>query len=167
MAVTSAQATIAARMERVPLFSLHRKLVFVLGVGTFFDLFDIALGGLLAAILANIYHLNAFQTAAIIASGFFGMFVGAAVLSVVSDYFCRRTMFLIDLLIYSLFSLRLLVSMASARWLHVSWLPKASVSSTRWRLRRPLPLGIPWDHCSRFPSSSVWSASGSLLELHS
>ncbi|HEX6483471.1 MAG TPA: hypothetical protein VF043_31885 [Ktedonobacteraceae bacterium] len=43
MAVTSVQATIAARMERVPLFSLHRKLVFVLGVGTFFDLFDVAL----------------------------------------------------------------------------------------------------------------------------
>jgi putative MFS transporter len=44
MAVTSTQATIAARMERVPLFSLHRKLVFVLGTGTFFDVFDIALG---------------------------------------------------------------------------------------------------------------------------
>ena len=105
MAVANAQATIAARIERVPLFSLHRKLVVVLGIGTFFDLFDVALGGLLATILANIYHLNAFQTAAIIASGFFGMFVGAIVLSVVSDYFGRRTMFLIDLLIYSLFSL--------------------------------------------------------------
>ncbi|HLZ61741.1 MAG TPA: MFS transporter [Ktedonosporobacter sp.] len=105
MAVTSAQATIAARMERVPLFSLHRKLVFILGIGTFFDLFDVALGGLLATILANIYHLDAFQTAAIIGSGFFGMFVGAIVLSVVSDYFGRRTLYLIDLLIYSLFSL--------------------------------------------------------------
>ena len=105
MTVTSAQATIAARMERVPLFSLHRKLVFVLGVGTFFDLFDIALGGLLGTILANLYHLNAFQTAAVIASGFFGMFVGAIALSIVSDYFGRRTLYLIDLLIYSLFSL--------------------------------------------------------------
>jgi MFS transporter, putative metabolite:H+ symporter len=105
MGVATAQATIAARMERVPLFSLHRKLVFVLGVGTFFDLFDVALGGLLAAILTPLYHLNAFQTAAIIASGFFGMFVGALGLSVVSDSFGRRTMFLIDLLIYSLFSL--------------------------------------------------------------
>ncbi len=105
MGVATAQATIAARMERVPLFSPHRKLVLVLGIGTFFDLFDVALGGLLAAILTPIYHLNAFQTAAIIASGFFGMFVGALGLSVVSDSFGRRTMFLIDLLIYSLFSL--------------------------------------------------------------
>jgi putative MFS transporter len=110
MAVTNKQATIAARMERVPLFSLHRKLIVVLGIGTFFDLFDVALGGLLATILANIYHLNAFQTAAIIASGFFGMFVGAIALSVVSDYFGRRTMFLIDLLIYSLFSLAIAFS---------------------------------------------------------
>lgn len=105
MIVTSAQATIAARMERVPLFSLHRKLVFVLGIGTFFDFFDIALGGLLGTILASLYHLNAFQTAAVIASGFFGMFVGAIALSIVSDYFGRRTLFLIDLLLYSLFSL--------------------------------------------------------------
>jgi putative MFS transporter len=102
MAVTSAQATIAARIERIPLFSLHRKLVFVLGIGTFFDLFDVALGGLLATILAGLYHLNTFQTAAIIASGFVGMFVGAVVLSIVSDYFGRRTMYLVDLLIYSL-----------------------------------------------------------------
>jgi putative MFS transporter len=100
MAVTSAQATIAARIERVPLFSLHRKLIFVVGIGTFFDLFDIALGGLLGAILASLFHLNTFQTAAVIASGFFGMFAGAIALSVVSDYFGRRTMYSIDLLIY-------------------------------------------------------------------
>jgi putative MFS transporter len=105
MAVTSAQATIAARIERIPLFSLHRKFVFVLGIGTFFDLFDVALGGLLAAILANLYHLNIFQTAAVIASGFFGMFVGAIALGMISDYLGRRTMYMIDLLIYSLFSL--------------------------------------------------------------
>jgi putative MFS transporter len=105
MAVTSAQATIAARIERIPLFSLHRKFVFVLGIGTFFDLFDVALGGLLAAILANLYHLNTFQTAAVIASGFFGMFVGAIALGMISDYLGRRTMYMLDLLIYSLFSL--------------------------------------------------------------
>jgi MFS transporter, putative metabolite:H+ symporter len=58
MAVTSAQATIASRIDRVPLFSLHRKLIFVVGIGTFFDLFDVALGGLLGAILANLYHLD-------------------------------------------------------------------------------------------------------------
>ncbi|HEX4202962.1 MAG TPA: MFS transporter [Ktedonobacteraceae bacterium] len=105
MAVTSAQATIAARMERIPLFSLHRKLIVVIGIGTFFDFFDIALGGLLGTILASLYHLNTFETAAVIASGFFGMFVGAIALSVVSDYFGRRTLYVIDLLIYSLFSL--------------------------------------------------------------
>src|SRR5258706_3678359 len=105
MAVTSAHATIAARIERIPLFSLHRKFVFVLGIGTFFDLFDVALGGLLAAILANLYHLNTFQTAAVIASGFFGMFVGAIPLGMISDYLGRRTMNLLALLIYSLFPL--------------------------------------------------------------
>jgi putative MFS transporter len=105
MAVTSAQAMIAARMERLPLFSLHRRLIAVIGVGTFFDFFDIALGGLLGTILASFYHLSTFETAAVIASGFFGMFVGAIFLSVVADYFGRRTLYMIDLLIYSLFTL--------------------------------------------------------------
>lgn len=105
MTVNSMHATIAARIDRIPLFSWHRKLLLLVGIGTFFDAFDIALGGLLGTILAGRYHLNAIQTAAVIASGFFGMFVGAIVLSVVSDYFGRRTLYLIDLLIYSLFSL--------------------------------------------------------------
>src|SRR5258708_14219405 len=64
-----------------------------------------AVGGLLAAILANLYHVNAFQTATVIACGFFGMFVGANALGMISDYLGRRTMYMLDLLIYSLFSL--------------------------------------------------------------
>src|SRR5260370_11948414 len=105
MAVTSAHATIAAGIERIPLFSLHLTLVLVLGIGPFFDLFDVALGGLLAAILATLYHLNSLQTAAVIASGFFGMFVGAIALGMIADSLGRRTMYMIDLLIYSLFPL--------------------------------------------------------------
>lgn len=99
------QVTIASRIDRLPLFSLHRWLAFVLGIGTFFDLYDIFLGGLLGAVLTPIFHLNAVQTALVIASGFIGMFVGASVLGIVSDYIGRRTMYMINLLIYSVFSL--------------------------------------------------------------
>ncbi len=105
MDVTKSQITVAARMDRLPLYSMHRKLAFVLGVGTFFDLYDIFLGGLLGAVLASVYHLNALQTALIISSSFFGMFFGAIMLGIISDYIGRRTMYMIDLLIYSLFSL--------------------------------------------------------------
>ena len=105
MAVQEGQITIASRIDRLPLFSLHRWLAFVLGIGTFFDLYDIFLGGVLGAVLAPIYHLNTIQTALVISSGFIGMFVGAIVLGITSDYIGRRAMYMVDLLIYSVFSL--------------------------------------------------------------
>lgn len=99
------QASVAARIDRLPLFSLHRKLAFILGLGTFFDLYDIFLGGVLAPVLTKVFTLNGFETALVIGSGFFGMFVGAIVLGIISDSLGRRTMYMIDLLIYSVFSL--------------------------------------------------------------
>ncbi|HEX4202636.1 MAG TPA: MFS transporter [Ktedonobacteraceae bacterium] len=105
MEVSKKQATIAARLDRLPLFSLHRKLATVLGLGTFFDLFDIFLGGVLAPILAKVYGLNVLETSLVISAGFFGMFVGAIVLGIISDYLGRRTMYMLDLLIYSVFTL--------------------------------------------------------------
>jgi putative MFS transporter len=105
MDVGHKQITVAARIDRLPLFSLHKKLAFVLGLGTFFDLFDIFLGGILAPVLAKAYGLNTVETALVISAGFFGMFVGAVVLGIISDYIGRRTMYMLDLLIYSIFTL--------------------------------------------------------------
>jgi putative MFS transporter len=105
MEAAERRITVASRIDRLPLSSLHRWLSFVLGIGTFFDLYDIFLGGLLGAVLTPLFHLSTFETALIIGSGFFGMFIGAIVLGVVSDYIGRRSMYMIDLLIYSLFSL--------------------------------------------------------------
>jgi putative MFS transporter len=105
MATTGSQATVAARIDRLPLSSIHRKLGFVLGIGTFFDLYDIFLGGLLGAVLAPLYHLNAIQTALIIGASFIGMFIGAISLGIISDYIGRRAMYMFNLLIYSVFSL--------------------------------------------------------------
>jgi MFS transporter, putative metabolite:H+ symporter len=105
MTITESRITVASRIDRLPLSSIHRRLAFVLGIGTFFDLYDIFLGGLLGAVLAQPFHLDTFQTALIISSGFIGMFVGAIVLGVISDYIGRRAMYVVNLLIYSVFSL--------------------------------------------------------------
>lgn len=105
MTVTQTQTTIAARMDRLPIFSLHRRLAFVIGLGTFFDIYDVFLGGVVGAVLAKLYSLTALQTAAVIGSGFFGMFIGAIVMSSIADYAGRRTMYMVNLFVYSFFSL--------------------------------------------------------------
>jgi putative MFS transporter len=105
MEVSEKNITVAARIDRLPLFSLHRKLAVVLGLGTFFDLYDVFLGGILAPILAKVYGLNRFETSLVIGAGFFGMFLGAIILGIISDYVGRRAMYILDLLIYSIFTL--------------------------------------------------------------
>lgn len=103
--VTAPGARTAARLDRLPPSRWHRRLVCVVGIGAFFDLYEIFLGGVLAAVLADQWELGHTAKSWVIASGFLGMFVGANVLSVLADRFGRRRMFLVNLGGYSLFSL--------------------------------------------------------------
>lgn len=108
----------AARLDRLPPTRWHRKLTFVVGIGAFFDLYEIFLGGVLAAVLAESWHLDDTAKSWVIASSFLGMFVGANVLSVLADRFGRRRMFLVNLGAYSVFSL-LSAGAPDVQWLVV------------------------------------------------
>ncbi|MFI0713779.1 MFS transporter [Streptomyces inhibens] len=95
----------AARLDRLPPSRWHRRITLIVGIGAFFDLYEIFLGGVLAAVLAEQWHLGHTAKSWVIAAGFLGMFVGANVLSVLADRLGRRRMFMINLAAYSLFSL--------------------------------------------------------------
>ncbi|MET8471019.1 MFS transporter [Streptomyces sp. NPDC006422] len=95
----------ADRLDRLPVGAWHKRLTAIVGVGAFFDLYEVFLGGVLAAALAESWELSGTEKSWLIASGFLGMFVGANVLSVLADRFGRRKMFLVNLGLYSLFSL--------------------------------------------------------------
>jgi putative MFS transporter len=98
-------ARIAARLDRLPLGRWHLRLITVVGLGAFFDLYEVFLGGVLGAVLADAWSLSSTQKSLVIASAFAGMFVGANVLSVAADRLGRRRMFLVNLAAYSVFSL--------------------------------------------------------------
>jgi putative MFS transporter len=102
--VTSVQDA-ASRLDRLPICAWHRRLVILVGIGTFFDLYEVFLGGVLGTSLAARWGLNSTDKASVISSGFIGMFAGAIGLGVLADVFGRRRMFLINLGIYSVFSL--------------------------------------------------------------
>jgi MFS transporter, putative metabolite:H+ symporter len=74
------------------------------GFGNFFDLYDIFLGGVLAAVLAETWGLSTNGKALVIASGF-GHVVGASTLGALADRIGRRRTFLMEILIYSAFTL--------------------------------------------------------------
>lgn len=92
-------------LEGLPVTAWHRRLVLLVGIGSFFDLYEVFLGGVLAPVLAKEFGLGSTGKAAVLAAGFAGMFVGANVLSVAADRLGRRRVFILNLLVYSLFSL--------------------------------------------------------------
>ena len=91
-------------LDRLPVTAWHWRLIVLVGVGTFFDLYEVFLGGVLAPILAGEFELGAGGKALVIAAGFAGMFVGANLLSVAADRFGRRRVLILDMLLYSVFT---------------------------------------------------------------
>lgn len=98
-------ATTAARLERLPVGRWHRKLTVIVGIGAFYEYFEVFLGGVLATVLTPLWGLSTLEKASLIGSVFAGMFVGAIVLGRVADRVGRKKMFLINLSIYLVFSI--------------------------------------------------------------
>jgi putative MFS transporter len=97
--------SIASRLNRLPPTRIHRQATVIAGIGSFFDLFDIFLAGVLGTVLTQQFHLTRAALPPIIGSSFVGMFFGAILLGRYADRAGRRTAFLVNLGIYSAFTL--------------------------------------------------------------
>jgi len=92
-------------LNRLPPTAIHRHATIIAGIGSFFDLFDIFLAGVLATVLTQQFQLTRAALPPIIGSSFVGMFFGATLLGRFADERGRRTAFLVNLGIYSVFTL--------------------------------------------------------------
>lgn len=96
--------SIAARLNRLPITRTHRAITAIAGIGTFFDLFDIFLAGVLGTVLTEHFQLSKVALPAVLGSGFLGMFAGALSFGAIADRMGRRRAFLVTLGIYSFFT---------------------------------------------------------------
>ncbi|HEY2544791.1 MAG TPA: MFS transporter [Candidatus Acidoferrum sp.] len=99
-----ANATIAERIERLPLGRFHRRFIALVSLGNFFDLYDIFIVAYLGAALQQSGFLSLRQFTFFVSAGFLGMFVGTVVFGMGSDRMGRRSAFILLLLIYSVFT---------------------------------------------------------------
>lgn len=103
--MATAQQEVIARLDRLPVTRRHRYLIAVVGVATFFDLYDLFLASTVSTVLGKEFGVSSGELKPLLASAFLGAFVGAAGLGRLADRIGRRRTFLFTLGVYSLFTL--------------------------------------------------------------
>jgi putative MFS transporter len=97
-------SSVAARLNRLPVTRAHRVAVVIVGIGMFFDLYEVFLAGTLSTVLKQHFDVTGNNLKLVLSSAFVGAFIGAILLSRLADRLGRRRAFFFTLGIYSFFS---------------------------------------------------------------
>ncbi|KOG88693.1 MFS transporter, partial [Streptomyces varsoviensis] len=97
-------ADVTARLDRLPVTRHHRSLVITIGMGLFFDMYEIFMSGVLGPVLSDRFELSATATSAVLASAFIGMFLGVVTMGRLADRYGRRRFLIASVALYTVFS---------------------------------------------------------------
>lgn len=96
---------IGRRLDRLPVGRVHRKIVVAIGLGLFFEVYEIFLSSTIATALKIEYGFGGTALQLLMASSFLGMFIGAAAFGRIADRIGRRRAFLLNLVWFSVWSI--------------------------------------------------------------
>ena len=99
------RASIVRSLDNASISPEHILITVVVGLGLFFDIFDVFLAGVLSSVLTRSFGLSQAILPIVLSASFLGMFIGASLMGIVADRIGRRSGFLLNLGIYSLFTL--------------------------------------------------------------
>src|SRR3979490_855817 len=94
-----------SRLDRPPLAPSHRRIMVLIGIGMFFDGFDIYLAGTVLGVTLKTGFSTLPQNAMFISATFVGMMLGAFATGFLGDRYGRRFTYQFNLLIFGLASL--------------------------------------------------------------
>ncbi|MEM1627569.1 MAG: MFS transporter [Sulfolobaceae archaeon] len=93
----------AGRLERLPWTPLHTRLLILLAIGEFFDLYDLFVGGFVVPSVSAYYNIPrpdaVFYTVALL---FLGAFVGCVLFTIIGDAYGRRTAIVLNMFLLSI-----------------------------------------------------------------
>ena len=101
----AADASVAARLDRLPITRTHLVVTVVIGLGLFFDAYENFLAATISAVLKAELSLSQNGLSLLLGSAFVGQFLGALLMGRLADRVGRKPAFMVNLAIYSLFSL--------------------------------------------------------------
>jgi putative MFS transporter len=96
---------IGQRLDHLAVGPMHRKVVVAIGLGLFFEVYEIFLSSTISTTLKTQYDLSGTTLKLLLASSFLGMFIGAATLGRLADRIGRRRAFLFNLIWFSVWTL--------------------------------------------------------------
>ena len=92
------------RLDRLRWSRLHSGMTLALGIGWFFDSFEVNLTGGLLGTIKTQFHLSTWQASLITPLWLAGIMMGAVFFGYMADRFGRKKLFVLTLSIYSLFT---------------------------------------------------------------
>ncbi|MFF2511859.1 MFS transporter [Streptomyces sp. NPDC058086] len=98
------QEAVGSRLDALPVGRWHRRVLLIVGLGSFFNFFEVALSSLLVPLLPGGWASSTTDKSALIGATFAGELLGALLLSGLADRFGRRRMFQINLVAYAVLS---------------------------------------------------------------
>ncbi len=101
----STEITIGARLDRLPVAKFHRRVLWLIALGLFFDTFDIWLAGGVVAALVKSNFATVKSSALFISVTGLGLGIGALAGGYLGDHYGRKFSYQFNLLIFGLGSL--------------------------------------------------------------